>query len=66
MGRVNVSFKNNDRDRKLEDTVKSKHDQSAFVKECIEFYLENKNNSCTTKDDISENANDIDNIEWEF
>lgn len=66
MGRINVSFKNNDRDRNLESIVRTAHDQSAFVKECIEFYLENKNNSYTTKDDISENANDIDNIEWEF
>ena len=41
MARVNVSFKNNERDQNLLSIINSKNDKSAFIKECIEFYLNN-------------------------
>lgn len=39
--RINVSFKNNERDDKLLKFVRSKNDKSNFIKDCIEFYLNN-------------------------
>ena len=39
--RINVSFKNNERDEKLFNYVMSKTDKSNFIKDCIEFYLNN-------------------------
>ena len=68
MGRVNVSFKNNNRDKNLEKIVKSAHDKSAFVKDCIEFYLEYRdkdfNNPKEEKTNIE--TNEIDTVDWEF
>ncbi len=37
--RINLSFKNNERDQKLLTIINSKNDKSAFIKDCIEFYL---------------------------
>lgn len=65
MPRINVSFKNNERDKKLKDVVDLAHDKSAFIKDCIEFYLAHKdvtfNNSTKDKD-----KNGIDDVDWEF
>lgn len=53
--RVNVSFKNNERDNMLLTYVKSKNDKSNFIKDCIEFYINNNsvkncvNNQAKTK-----------------
>lgn len=53
--RVNVSFKNNERDNMLLTYVKSKNDKSNFIKDCIEFYINNNsvkncvNNQLKTK-----------------
>ena len=45
--RVNVSFKNNERDNMLLTYVKSKNDKSNFIKDCIEFYINNNSvNNC--------------------
>ena len=41
MARVQVSFKNNDKELKLYDEVMRAYDKSAFIKECIRFYLDN-------------------------
>lgn len=46
--RVNVSFKNNQRDDELLKLVKSKNDKSNFIKECIEFYISNNSSVVTT------------------
>lgn len=40
--RINISFKETERDTKLLLEVLNKHDRSAFIKECIEFYLKYK------------------------
>ena len=42
--RVNLSFKNNDRDTALYSYIATKHDKSAFIKDCIEFYLSHQAN----------------------
>ena len=49
--RINVSFKNNERDKRLFEVISSKNDKSAFIKDCIEFYLSNNkaDNSVKTK-----------------
>lgn len=53
--RINVSFKNNERDEKLLKYIKSKNDKSNFIKDCIEFYINNNlvnncvNNQVKTK-----------------
>lgn len=45
--RINVSFKNNERDEKLLNYIRSKNDKSNFIKDCIEFYLNNNSfNNC--------------------
>lgn len=41
---VTISFKEDDRDMKLFAEIKSKRDKSNFVKEAVEFFLQNKNN----------------------
>lgn len=68
MGRVQVSFKNNYRERILEEAVNNAIDKSAFVKECIEFYLANKDAELKpeAKDPKEVKEVEIDNIDWEF
>lgn len=66
MARVQVSFKNNDTELKLYDEVMKAYDKSAFVKECIQFYLDNKNKKVTYDKADHQVTNDIDNIDWEF
>ena len=39
--RINVSFKHNERYQRLYQYVQSKNDKSNFIKDCIEFYLNN-------------------------
>lgn len=41
---VPLSFKENDRDKTLYHTVCGKSDRSAFIKDAIEFYIDNVNN----------------------
>ena len=49
--RINVSFKNNERDEKLLNYVRSKNDKSNFIKDCIEFYLNNNSvENCINKE----------------
>ncbi|WP_286149988.1 hypothetical protein [Romboutsia ilealis] len=66
MARIQVSFKNNDTELKLYDEVMKAYDKSAFVKECIQFYLDNKNKNVTYDKADPQVTNDIDNIDWEF
>ena len=66
MARIQVSFKNNDNENKLYQEVMKAYDKSAFVKECIRFYLDNKDVKLPTKEEIRNETNDIDNIDWEF
>lgn len=63
MPRLQLSFKNNNEELSLYNEVNKAYDKSAFIKECIKFYLDNKNK--TTKED-PQVTNDIDNIDWEF
>ena len=59
-----ISFKDNEREKILYDAVANSYNKSAFIKECIKIYLDNKNKT-TTKED-PQVTNDIDNIDWEF
>lgn len=63
MPRLQLSFKNNNEELSLYNEVNKAYDKSAFIKECIKFYLDNKNK--TTKED-PQVTNDIDSIDWEF
>ena len=40
---VQISFKDNEREDRLYNAVVNSYNKSAFVKECIEYYLNNKN-----------------------
>ena len=66
MARIQVSFKNNDNENKLYQEVMKAYDKSAFIKECIRFYLDNKDAKLPVKEEIRNETNDIDNIDWEF
>ena len=66
MARIQVSFKNNDNENKLYQEVIKAYDKSAFIKECIRFYLDNKNVKLPTKEERKNETNDIDNVDWEF
>lgn len=66
MARIQVSFKNNDKELKLYDEVMKAYDKSAFIKECIRFYLDNKNNKAHADKENIQATNDIDNVDWEF
>ena len=64
MPRIQLSFKNNNEELSLYNEVNKAYDKSAFIKECIKFYLDNKNKRTTQED--PQVTNDIDNIDWEF
>ena len=66
MARIQVSFKNNDNENKLYQEVMKAYDKSAFIKECIRFYLDNKDVKLPTKEESKNETNDIDNVDWEF
>lgn len=67
MARIQVSFKNNDIEEKLYQEVIKAYDKSAFIKECIRFYLDNKDKKLTIDKEDPQVTNDIDNIDdWEF
>lgn len=66
MARIQVSFKNNDTENKLYQEVMKAYDKSAFIKECIRFYLDNKNVKLPAKEERRNETNDIDNVDWEF
>ena len=66
MARIQVSFKNNDTENKLYQEVIKAYDKSAFIKECIRFYLESKDKKLLTKENNRSETNDIDNVDWEF
>ena len=66
MARIQVSFKNNDNENKLYEEVMKAYDKSAFIKECIRFYLDNKDVKLPTKEERKNKTNDIDNVDWEF
>ena len=42
------------------------YDKSAFVKGCIQFYLDNKDNKVHIDKENIQVTNDIDNVDWEF
>lgn len=74
MARVQVSFKDNDRENRLYNEVKKAYDKSAFVKECIAFYLANKDKTSNleAKEQIDQRKysdkikNDLNDVDWEF
>lgn len=65
MPRIQLSFKNNNEELSLYNEVNKAYDKSAFIKECIKFYLDNKNKTTIQEKDLQV-TNDIDNIDWEF
>lgn len=66
MARIQVSFKNNDTENKLYQEVIKAYDKSAFIKDCIRFYLDNKDKKLPTKEESRRETHDIDNVDWEF
>ena len=66
MARRQISFKNNERENKLLKAIDESYDKSAFVKECIEFYLSNKNKkfNADVKDHIDSSVGSIE--DWDF
>lgn len=61
-----ISFKDNEREKILYDAVANSYNKSAFIKECIKFYLDNKDKKLTIDREDPQVTNDIDNIDWEF
>ncbi|MEG0181642.1 MAG: hypothetical protein RR657_07085 [Peptostreptococcaceae bacterium] len=72
MSRIQVSFKDNVRENMLYKEVKKAYDKSAFVKECIAFYLANKdkNFNLDAKESmdykVAEEKNDLSDVDWDF
>lgn len=66
MPRIQLSFKNNIEELNLYNEVNKAYDKSAFIKECIKFYLDNKNIKISSKEKDPRVTNDIDDIDWEF
>ena len=66
MSRLQVSFKNNEIENRLYNEVIKAYDKSAFIKECIRFYLDNKDKNVTYDKEDPKVTNDIDNVDWEF
>lgn len=61
---LQVSFKNNIKELELYYVAINSYNVSAFVKECIAFYLENKGNPVKNEEKASDN--NIQDIDWEF
>ena len=70
-----ISFKDNEREERLYNAVINSYNKSAFVKECIEFYLDNKNKQFSGEvinegpvidNNQDENKNKFSDVDWEF
>lgn len=59
--RVNVSFKDNERDNELLSVIKSQNDKSAFIKNCIEYCIKMQDNQLITTNNNNNNSNNNDN-----
>ena len=70
-----ISFKDNEREERLYNAVINSYNKSAFVKECIEFYLDNKNKQFSGEvinegpvidNNQDEEKSEVSDIDWEF
>ncbi len=70
-----ISFKDNEREERLYNAVTNSYNKSAFVKECIEFYLDNKNKQFSGEvvnegpvidNKQDEEKSEVSDIDWEF
>ena len=70
-----ISFKDNEREDRLYNAVVNSYNKSAFVKECIEFYLDNKNKQFSGEvvnegpvidNKQDEEKSEVSDIDWEF
>ena len=70
-----ISFKDNEREERLYNAVANSYNKSAFVKECIEFYLDNKNKQFSGEvvnegpvidNKQDEEKSEVSDIDWEF
>ena len=70
-----ISFKDNEREDRLYNAVVNSYNKSAFVKECIEFYLNNKNKQFLVEvidegpvidNNQNKEENEVSNVDWEF
>ena len=70
-----ISFKDNEREERLYNAVINSYNKSAFVKECIEFYLDNKNKQFSGEvinegpvidNNQDEEKNEFSDVDWEF
>ncbi len=64
MARRQISFKDNEKENRLLEAVDAAYDKSAFVKQCIAFYLDNKDNISNSSTNDSEN--NLDDMDWDF
>ena len=71
---VQISFKDNDKEERLYNAVLNSYNKSAFIKECIEFYLNNKYkeikdpvlNEGPVIDKKTEEEKETNDIDWDF
>ena len=70
-----ISFKDNEREDRLYNAVVNSYNKSAFIKECIEFYLNNKNKQFSVEvidegpvidNNQNKEENEVSNVDWEF
>ena len=70
-----ISFKDNEREERLYNAVINSYNKSAFVKDCIEFYLDNKNKQFSGEvvnegpvvdNKQDEEKSEVSDIDWEF
>ena len=70
-----ISFKDNEREERLYNAVTNSYNKSAFIKECIEFYLNNKykeikdpviNEGPVIDNKQDEEKSEVSDIDWEF
>ena len=70
-----ISFKDNEREDRLYNAVVNSYNKSAFVKECIEFYLNNKNKQFSVEvidegpvidNNQNKEENEVSTVDWEF
>ena len=70
-----ISFKDNEKEERLYNAVINSYNKSAFVKECIEFYLDNKNKQFSGEvvnegpvidNKQDEEKSEVSDIDWEF
>ncbi len=64
MPRRQISFKDNEKENRLLEAVDAAYDKSAFVKQCIAFYLDYKDNAYNNS--TNDSKSNLDDMDWDF